>query len=308
MTKWKQQIDDEIGNDSKFSSALAQKILQKSSNKKKRSVGIPFAFVGACLVGILLFLTAPSPLEESQQTSSSPITLANIMKEDRINTVYMSYYTSYETKFFSRDNTLALGVKKLNRADMLKVEELMKSLRLERSVPFRSEVGSLYPYGKDLIIEFESGLRKKIRADLQYSNTQISDPETQLMYSSPMNSAEVFANYYQSYKIALFVSSILMLLSYVFISVQLKNRAPDTVKIYLQFVGLIIVIVLLLTQNIILTIWLPVVYLIIRVWIRYFKLRNENDSLETLKKMKRSTILLTVMWAALFIQQLVGGI
>jgi len=71
---------------------------------------------------------------------------------------------------------------------------------------------------------------------------------------------------------------------------------------------LIIIVFILFSQNIVLTIWLPVGFLIVKVIVRLMKLRNENYDEQKLIKLKRSTILLCIMWGAVFIQQLIGGL
>ena len=302
MTKWKQQIDAELGNEPKFHQALQQKILDNTTTRKRRNFTYPFTLIGACFVALLLFITWSNETPPQQQVSGK-LALNNVVQEDSVQEVYVSYFSSDEHKFFAHPNTLALGMKKINEDDMLGVTNMLRSARLT------SSYGLTNIYGFDVIVKLKSGLEKKLRVEEFASNVRIYDYETKLTYETDAQYINLFQNIIvDQWNVSLLLFTVLLILSLHFVCVNVKERAPQSFSIYLQFIMLIIIVFILFSQNIVLTIWLPVGFLIVKVIVRLMKLRNENYDEQKLIKLKRSTILLCIMWGAVFIQQLIGGL
>ena len=297
MTKWKQQIDAELGSEPKFHQGLQQKILENTTTRKRRVFIYPSTLIGACFVALLLFITWSNETPPQQQVSGK-LALNNVVQEDSVQEVYVSYFSSDEHKFFARPNSLALGMKKVNVDDMLDVTNMLRSARLTNS--YGNNI-----YGFDVIVKFESGSEKRLRVA---SNVEIYDYETKLTYETDAQYSNLFQNIIGDQGKVSLLFTVLLILSFHFVCVNVKERAPQSFGIYLQFIMLIIIVFVLLNQNLILSIWLPVGFLIVKVIVRYFKLRNENYDEQKLMKMKRSTILLCIMWGTVFIQQLMGGL
>lgn len=303
MTKWKQQIDTELGNEPKFHQDLQQKILDNTTTRKQRNFTYPFTLIGTCFVVLLLFITWSSETPPQQQASNGKLALNNVVQEDSVQDVYVSYFSADEHKFFARPNTLALGMRKVNLDDTLDVMNMLRSARLTNSYGFTNI------YGFDVIVKFESGSEKKLRVEKFASEVRIYDYETKLTYETDAHYINLFQNIIGDWSNSSFtVFLILLILSFHFVCVNVKERAPQSFSIYLQFLMLIVIVFILLSQNIILSIWLPVGFLIVKVVVRLLKLRNENYDEQKLIKMKRSTLLLCMMWGAVFIQQLIGGL
>lgn len=302
MTKWKQQIDAELGNEPKFHQALQQKILDNTTTRKRRNFTYPFTLIGACFVALLLFMTWSNETPPQQLASNSKLALTNVIQEDSVQEIYVSYFSSDDYKFLARPNTLALGMKKINEDDTLDFTNMLRSARLTNNYNFTNI------YGFDVIVKFESGLEKKLRLEEFASNVRIYDYETKLTYEIDAQYSNSFQNLIGDWDNALLLFTGLLILSLYFVCVNVKERAPQSISIYLQFIMLIIMVCILLSQNIVLTIWLPVGFLIVKVIVRLLKLRNENYDEQKLYKMKRSTIFLCIMWGAVFIQQLIGGL
>ena len=300
MTKWKKQIDAELGSEPKFHQGLQQKILGNSTTRKRRNFAYPLTLIGACFVALLLFITWSNETPPQQQASGK-LALNNVAKEDSVQDVYVSNFSSDENKFLARPNTLALGMKKVNVDDMLDFTNMLRSARLTNGY-------DLNIYGVDVIVKFESGSEKKLRVENFASNVQLYDYETKLTYETDAHYSNLFQNRIGDWDNALLLFTVLLILSFHFVCVNVKERAPQSLGIYLQFIMLIIIVFILLSQNLVLSIWLPVGFLVVKVIVRYLRLRNENYDEERLIKMKRSTILLCIMWGAVFIQQLIGGL
>lgn len=300
MTKWKQQIDAELGSEAKFHQGLQQEILDNSTTRKRRNFTYPLTLIGVCFVALLFFITWSNETPPQQQESNGKLALNNVVQEDSVQDVYVSYFSSEEHKFLARPNTLALGMKKVN-VDMLDFTNMLRSARLTNSYGFNI-------YGFDVIVKFESGSEKKLRVEKFASDVRIYDYETKLTYETDAQYSNLFQNIIGDQGNVLLLFTVLLILSFQFVCVNVKERAPQSLGIYLQFIMLIIIVFILLSQNLVLSIWLPVGFLVVKVVVRLLKLRNENYDEQKLIKVKRSTILLCMMWGAVFIQQLIGGL
>ena len=219
MTKWKKQIDAELGSEPKFHQGLQQKILENTTTRKRRNFTYPFTLIGACFVAVLLFITWSNETPPQQQVSNGKLALNNVVQEDSVQEVYVSYFSSNEHKFFARPNTLALGMKKVNAGDMLDVSNMLRSARLTNS--YGNNI-----YGFDVIVKFESGSEKRLRVA---SNVEIYDYETKLTYETDAQFSNSFQNIFgERYNTSLLftVFLILLILSFHFVCVNLQESAP----------------------------------------------------------------------------------
>lgn len=301
MTKWKKQIDFELGADRKFTPSLEQKILQKEPNSKEKKFTYPLTFIGVCFIALILFFTWSENTPEEQLANSNSILLNSSQDGDRISSFYISYLRSEHDQFLARANTLAFGVKKYSSEDDIQV--MMQMLEDARLANVNI---SGYDYF-DAVLKFNSGKERKIKIINNDSSLGIIDLETKLYYEVDKDYVEVLEQFVKKEPYLLLLFIILYMISYLLICVNVREKAPSSINIMLRFVSLTTVILLVQQKNIILSIWLPVAVLIGFALHRLYKLQQDYDN-EKLRKLTIYTILLIVMWGIVFVANLVGGV
>lgn len=299
MSKWKQQIDFELGNDRKFNQALEQTILQKTL--KQKNFTYPITLIGACMIALILFFTWPEKTPQPHQANGVALSLNNFANTESVSAFYVSHLTPEDAQFLARANTLAFGVEKFNsKNDIHVIMSMLQNARLA------TQTWTSYDY--DVILKFDSGKEKKIKISTIHEAVGILDLETGLYYEADGDYAEFFWQSINNKTYPLLLFTILNLITYLLICVNVKDKAPSSVKIFLRFILITLVIFIVQQKNIILSIWLPVAILIGLALHRLFKLQQEDYDKVKLRKIKIYTILLIAMWSIVFISQLVGGI
>ena len=298
MSKWQSKINEELGVQQRFTKKLEQSILQQATKKRQKNFTYPVLVVAAC--SLLLFLLFSLEKTDLQQASAIPTPLNHLIEQVSVTDAYVSYVNHTDDQFFARPTTFAMGVKKLNVDDTLDIVSVLREARLSNSSI------SAAPY--HIVLRLEDGSLKKLVVSVNDGYVGIYDVDTKLSYQSEGASLQSVPLAIEKKIKALGLFIVTLFLSYVFVCGTIRERLPQSHAIFGTFLGLVIIDILLLSQNANISVWLPVVYLIGRTISRYYTYKKLEVDIEKLALMKRSTILLIVWWGCIFIQQLLGGI
>ncbi|MFF5994193.1 hypothetical protein AAGS61_05500 [Lysinibacillus sp. KU-BSD001] len=145
MTKWKEQIDRELGTEQKFTRALQRKIEAKAGRKRSVNGRYGVVLLGMVAVLALLFIVGPSQSIKWENTTS-------LEQSNRsIKAFYISILPTEEEKFTAR-NGWYIGIKRYTSAQD---RQFMQRI-LSEAEPGDAAILS-YQNGQDLLVELVSG-------------------------------------------------------------------------------------------------------------------------------------------------------
>ena len=177
MTKWKEQINQELGVERKFHPELEQKILQKANSQKQpRNFRYPLTIAATFVVVLLMLLTWPSnsPVEKSQASFS---TLNEMTQHSIPIRFYISDLETNENRFLARANSLVMGVRKYSSKDAMQVmAPLLQNAQLAEQTDNR--------FAKDVVVKLSNGEQLKLKLFNSETYVGILDVQTNLYYKS----------------------------------------------------------------------------------------------------------------------------
>ena len=177
MTKWKEQINQELGIERKFQPELEQKILQKANSQKQpRNFRYPLTIAATFVVVLLMLLTWPSnsPVEKSQASFS---TLNEMTQHSIPIRFYISDLETNENRFLARANSLVMGVRKYSSKDAMQVmAPLLQNAQLAEQTDNR--------FAKDVVVKLSNGEQLKLKLFNSETYVGILDVQTNLYYKS----------------------------------------------------------------------------------------------------------------------------
>ncbi len=277
MTKWKAEIDAELGTEKKFHAKLEQQILQSAnSSKSAKKYRYPATIIGACLVAILLFLTWPNNQPE-QVTQTSFTTLDEHTKLVSPVSFYISDLMSDDENFLARANSSILGIRKYSSKDAtIEITQMLQNAQLR-------ENDSGWQH-KDVVVKLDDDTLLKLKLyilDNSVNSVGILDIETKLYYVAQGNAAEnILSMYYEGkipypIKIGGFVGFISLMLFLI-----LNNKKRETSFAKIAPVALFLIIMQIVNgsdYNLAISIWLPILILIATAIIQSFILKRQVE-------------------------------
>ena len=280
MTKWKAEIDAELGVERKFHTKLEQQIIEKANQKSTKKYSYPATIIGACLVAILLFLTWPTNNPE-QITQSGFVTLDERTKIASPISFYISDLMTDDKKFLARANSTILGTRKYSSEEAMQViTPILQNAQLaENDTSWRH---------KDVVVKLADGTALKLKLYDHDTWIGILDIETKLYYVAEGNAAEnMLSMYYEgeiSYaiKIACFVGFITLMLLLV-----LKNEKAKMPFAKIAPIVSFVIVMLLLSGgllNLAISIWLPITLLMATAIIQAYLLKRQGELSEISRK------------------------
>lgn len=241
MTRWKEQIDREIGSESKFTSATKEKIMQKAAAyEPKRDWRAGMAIAGMLFIVLLLVLSSPNQYEQEMQSSKS---LEQVLKETKVKEFFISGLPFNEEKFTAKDSEFYIGNEKYDKQeDVQFIQSLLENIRVYE--------GDEFSDGKDILINMENGeqLKLKLYPFDSLNNIGIKDMETGIFYIAARNDVSKFYFDYRP-RVNTVVSFILVFLLaglnlFVERSLLKRNNLQKKRKIFLNKWHLIIIVFL----------------------------------------------------------------
>ena len=176
MTRWKEQIDREIGSESKFTSATKEKIMQKAAAyEPKRDWRAGMAIAGILFIVLLLVLSSPDQHNQQIQPSKS---LEQILEESEVKEFFISGLPFSEEKFTAKDSEFYIGNEKYDKQEDIQfIQSLLENARVYE--------GDRFSNGKDILINMENGeqLKLKLYPFDSFGSIGIKDMETGLFYT-----------------------------------------------------------------------------------------------------------------------------
>lgn len=304
MSKWKKQLDHELGTERKFHEALEKKILAKVNTSKKSSFTYPTAIIGVCLVAMLLFFIGPTSSPNEQSVQGKMPLLKEFVKEESVGSFYVSYLFTQEDFFVARANTFALGSKRFSsKDDIQSIMLLFRDAVLANDAP---KYG-----GRDIVLKFTNGEIRKIKVyDLSYG-VGILDVNTNVYYESKGYFSDEFEelieidNFYELIFPGLLIY--LITISLKLIKFRKDEKAPYTTLIAFVFIISTVLTILAQGINIVLSIWLPVGILIALALYQLVVVKRQGDFDKTRNLSKKFLILLGI-WTIILVGQFLGGI
>lgn len=179
MTKWKDEIDRNIGEEQKFTSEMRAKILRKAS---KRSIDWRYGLtaISFCIVVLLLFLVGPTQVEPPVQTATP---LERLIEETSVEEFYISSKYSGLDQFFARDSSRYMGVHAFkNDDDALNMNRLLHDMKLMER-PYNNG------FEKDVLIVMSNGEHLKLKIYKSGGWFAVQDIRTKLFYKLEDTSA-----------------------------------------------------------------------------------------------------------------------
>ncbi|WP_431027587.1 hypothetical protein [Lysinibacillus sp. LZ02] len=145
MTKWKEQIDRELGTEQKFTPALQEKIEGKVGRKRSVDWQYGVVLLGMAAVLVLFFIVGPSQSIKWENTTS--------LDQSDISTkaFYISILPTGEERFTAR-NGWYIGIKRYTSAQD---QQFMQEI-LSKAEPGDAAILSHHD-GQDLLVELVSG-------------------------------------------------------------------------------------------------------------------------------------------------------
>ena len=175
MTRWKEQIDREIGSEPKFTSATKEKIMQKAAAyEPKRDWRAGMAIAGILFIALLLVLSSPDQHDQQIQTSKS---LEQVLKESEVKEFFISGLPFNEEKFIAKDSEFYIGNEKYDKQEDIQfIQSLLENARVYG--------GDRFSNGKDILINMENGeqLKLKLYPFDSFGSIGIKDMKTGLFY------------------------------------------------------------------------------------------------------------------------------
>lgn len=282
MTKWKAEIDAELGVERKFHTKLEQQIIEKANNNQKstKKYSYPVTIFAACLIVILLFLTWPINQPE-QITQSSFVTLDERTKIASPISFYISDLVTDDKKFLARANSTILGTRKYSSKDAVQVvAQILQNAQL-------AENSSSWKH-KDVVVKLEDDTLLKLKLYDHDTWIGILDIETKLYYVAKGIAAEnMLSMYYNSeisyaIKVACFTGFITLMTLLI-----LRNKKAKMPFSKIAPIASFVSVMLLLSgglHNLAISIWLPITLIIATAIIQAYLLKRQGEASEISRK------------------------
>lgn len=305
MTKWKAEIDAELGVERKFHTKLEQQIIEKANNNEKRTkkYSYPATIIGVCLVALLLFLTWPNNQPE-QITQSSFVTLDERTKIASPVSFYISDLMTDDKKFLARASSSILGTRKYSSKDAM--QELAPMLQ---NAQLAENVSSWRP--KDVVVKLEDGTLLKLKLYNHDTWIGILDIETKLYYVAEGNAAENMLSMYYESKISYIIKSIFFAsLVSVMLLLILSSKKTKSIFVKIAPVALFYFITLLMSGspfNIVVSIWLPIILVIGTAIIQAYLLKQQVEYSYLARKQLMYAGILLLIGLAVALGKAFGG-
>lgn len=302
MSKWKHQIDQELGTNQKFHDELEQKIIQRASQRESKRFMYPLTLVSISFVAILLFFIMPEQTSKENVAMSHSLLLNEFEEGDSVSAFYVSYLQTEPDYFLARSNPLAFGTERFSSKDDIQV--LMPLLQ---SAKLTTRYDTYDQMSYDVLLTYNSGQEKKLNISRIGYDMVIHDVETNLTYvvdeTYGNNLLKILSDRQPSFLLFLALG----IVTFWLVLAGRVQKAPGSVKILVPFYALLLWLFIGMSQNMVLTIWLPVSILLVQVFMRLAKLKREGYE-GGLRKITVCTYLLLIMWGIVFVRELVGGI
>ena len=176
MTRWKEQIDQELGEKRRFTPEVEERIFQQTAtNRRKIDWRTGSAVVGVILVALLLVLVGPSQLERQTRPAES---LEQMLVRTEVKEFFISALPFHERKFTARGSEAYLLNEKYDeQEDVQFLQSLLESANVSEMKRFID--------GKDVLINMENGEQLKLKFYVfeQLAGIGIKDMESGLFYT-----------------------------------------------------------------------------------------------------------------------------
>jgi hypothetical protein len=241
MTRWKEQIDRELGSEPKFNLATKEKIMQKvAAHEPNRDWRAAMAITGILFIAVLLVLSSSYQPEQQMQLSKS---LEQVLEESEVKEFFISGLRFNEEKFIAKDSEFYIGNEKYDKQeDVQFIQSLLKRVSVYE--------GDEFSDGKDVLINMKNGeqLKLKLYPFDSLSSIGIKDMKTGLFYTAASDDVSKFYFDYQP-RVNTVVSFILVFLLaglnlFVERSLLKRNNLQKKRKIFLNKWHLIIMVIL----------------------------------------------------------------
>lgn len=241
MTRWKEQIDRELGSEPKFNLATKEKIMQKvAAHEPNRDWRAAMAIAGILFIAVLLVLSSSYQPEQQMQLSKS---LEQVLEESEVKEFFISGLRFNEEKFIAKDSEFYIGNEKYDKQeDVQFIQSLLKRVSVYE--------GDEFSDGKDVLINMKNGeqLKLKLYPFDSLSSIGIKDMKTGLFYTAASDDVSKFYFDYQP-RVNTVVSFILVFLLaglnlFVERSLLKRNNLQKKRKIFLNKWHLIIMVIL----------------------------------------------------------------
>jgi len=173
MTKWQEQIDDELGTERKFTQELENRIIERTNKKQRTNWQVGTAFVGLIVVLFFLVLVGPTKNEIQVQTAAP---FEEMIQITDVKAFYVSIFPTDEEHFTARDSSLYIGTKHYH--DTEDAEYMQKVLE---SMVLVEEVNS-YGVEWDVLVEMEDQQQLKLKFYDYGSWLGVKDLKSKLFY------------------------------------------------------------------------------------------------------------------------------
>ncbi|MEK4230391.1 hypothetical protein [Solibacillus sp. FSL H8-0538] len=176
MTKWKQGIDQHLGNKRRFTNELQQQILRKAKKPVRRNWQYPAALITIFVVALMLFIVGPlQQTEEQGAVSNSP--LDEMIQETAVEKFFVSSYASHLDEYMVRDSSWFVGVRKFTKnQDVQMMETLLQEMVLTEDV----SVG--FGGTTDVLVQMEDGQQLKLKIQDFTTWLGVTDLQSKLFY------------------------------------------------------------------------------------------------------------------------------
>lgn len=302
MSKWKAQLDRELGMERKFHAGLEEQILKKANNiKRSRKITYPMTILSACLVALLIFLTWPNEqLIDVKQANF--VTLDERTKQVSPVSFYISDLSTDNNKFLARANSTILGVRKYSSKDAIQVlAPMLQYAQLAEN--------DLNGTAKDVVVELSDGTMLKLKLYNHESGVGILDVETKLYYEASgenmisMYYDNTIPNYIRfSFLFGLVTLALGLLIRYK------KTKLPLNKVSYFLFLLIVLIINAREFFNLAITLWLPIIMLTAMTLIQVYVLKKQDAPINIIKRqvaLAMGIVMFGVCWT-LF--KLLGGV
>ncbi|AWE08393.1 hypothetical protein DCE79_13705 [Lysinibacillus sp. 2017] len=190
MTKWKDEIDQHIGLEPKFTPEVKAKIVRKAS---QRSINwrYPLTLFAFCSVIILFFVVGPKQGEQPQLNATSFETL---IQQAQVEKFFISSKQSEDDQFFARASSRYMQVHEFNgEADTIKMNQFLRDMEVMEQEPD-------FQINTDVLVEMSNGGHLKLKVFPYESWYAVQDVQTNLYYSLKDESAVSFTKWKDSIK------------------------------------------------------------------------------------------------------------
>ena len=243
MTKWQEQIDDELGKERKFTQELEVRIIERTKKKHRTNWQVRTAFAGLVIVLLFLVLVGPTKNEIQVQTIAP---FEEMLQMTDVKEFYVSIFPTGKEHFTARDSSLYIGTKHYDDIkDVAYMQKVLESMVLVEDV-------KSYGVEWDVLVEMEDQQQLKLKFYDYGSWLGIKDLHSKLFYmiDDPDILLDFRADYDKElntliiYTIGILLGIINIILNYVSFKVfyfkHKKLSKEDTWPVFLKGVAIFI--------------------------------------------------------------------